>query len=60
MELSKYNKFWMALTMPLGTLLFVMAPVDGQAVFQVTAAEWYLVLLSAAAAVGVRQIPNNK
>lgn len=59
MDLTKYNKFWVALTIPLGVLLFAMAPVDGQVAFQVTTNEWYTVLVALAGAVGVRQVPNK-
>jgi hypothetical protein len=59
MNIAKYNKFWVALTIPLGVLLFVMSPADGQVAFQVTLNEWYMVLVALAGAVGVRQVPNK-
>lgn len=59
MNIAKYNKFWMALTVPLGVLLFAMAPMDGQAEFVITGTEWYMVLVALAGAFGVRQVTNK-
>lgn len=56
---AKYKKFWAALVAPLGVLLFVMSPADGQTAFSVTRAEWFLVVVALAAAAGVRQVPNS-
>lgn len=59
MSLSKYNKFWIALTAPLGVLLFCLAGTDTQQAFVMTHDEWYLVLVAVASAVGVHQVPNK-
>lgn len=56
---TKYNKFWMALTAPLGVLLFVTAPTNLEPAFHVSIVEWYQVVVTLAAAVGVRQIANK-
>lgn len=58
-NLSKYNKFWVALTAPLGVLLVAMAPTATEAAFRVTTVEWYAVVVALASAVGVRQIANK-
>lgn len=57
---SRYNKFWMALTAPLGVLLVAMAPTATETAFHVSIVEWYAVIVSLAAAVGVRQISNGR
>lgn len=57
---AKYRKFLIALTAPLSVLLFVMSPLDGQVAFEVTRAEWYLVVVAVAGAVGIRQTPNRQ
>jgi len=56
---TKYNKFWMALTAPLGVLLFVIAPTNLDPAFHVSVVEWYQVVVALAAAVGVRQVSNK-
>lgn len=56
---TKYSKFWMALTAPLGVLLFVAAPTNLDSAFHVSVVEWYQVVVALAAAVGVRQISNK-
>ncbi|MGJ5804367.1 hypothetical protein ACSCB1_35460 [Streptomyces europaeiscabiei] len=57
---TKYNKFWVALTIPGAVLLGAMAPTDTDAAFSISAAEWYQIVFALAGAVGVRQISNNK
>lgn len=58
-RLSKYNKFWVALTAPLGVLVYVLAPGEAEASFIVTRDEWYLVLVALASAIGVYATPNK-
>lgn len=57
--MSKYNKFIVALAAPLGVLLFALAPTSTETAFHVSAIEWYQVLVSLAAAFGVRQVTNK-
>lgn len=59
-KLAKYNKLWVSLIAPLGTLIFVMAPSEVEAAFVVTQNEWYIVVVSLAASFGVYATPNKK
>ena len=57
---SKYTKFWVALTAPLGALLFAFAPQETEAAFVVTSVEWFNVLAAFAMAIGVYQVKNTR
>jgi hypothetical protein len=59
-ELAKYNKFWVALTAPLGVLLFCMAPTETEQAFKVNLNELYMVAVAGAASIGVYAVPNKK
>lgn len=61
MDLSKYNKFWVALTAAAGVLLFACAPdtASGQAAFHLTITELYQALVAFAGALGVYQVQNK-
>lgn len=58
-NIEAYNKFWVALTAPLGVLLVCLAPTDIEAAFVMTTNEWYMVLVAFASAIGVRQVRNK-
>lgn len=56
---AHWRKFWISLTAPLGALLLAMAATDTQPAFEVTRNEWYVVLVSLAASVGVERVRNK-
>lgn len=58
-DLTKYNKFWVALAAALGQFVIVAAPTATDAAFQVTTAEWYTVLVAVLGALGVYQVANK-
>lgn len=59
-NLAKYNKFWVALTAPLGVLLYCLAPTDAQAAFELTMDELYPFVVAMASTAGVYVVPNKK
>jgi predicted FMN-binding regulatory protein PaiB len=62
MDLSRYNKLWVALAAAFAVLVLACAPdaTIGQAAFVVTTTEWYQVLFSFAGALGVYQVTNTR
>lgn len=59
-KLAKYNKFWVSLIAPLGTLIFVLAPSANELAFIVTRDELYMVVVALFASFGVYATPNKK
>jgi hypothetical protein len=61
MNLSRYNKLWVALLAAGGVLLFACAPDPAafQEAFEVTKNEWYGVVVAFAGAFGVFQVRNK-
>ncbi len=59
-KLAKYNKFWVALTAPLGVLLYCLAPTEVQPAFKLTLDEVYLFVVALASTAGVYIVPNKK
>lgn len=60
MNLSKFNKLWVALTAAAGVLLFGLAPTETEAAFHLTTTEVYQVLVAFAGALGVYGVTNKK
>ena len=62
MNLSRFNKFWVALAAAGGVLLFACAPDEAarQVAFVVTRTEWYQVLVAFAGSFGVYQVSNKR
>ncbi|HJQ08009.1 MAG TPA: hypothetical protein VJ836_00845 [Candidatus Saccharimonadales bacterium] len=62
MNLSRYNKFWVALAAAAGVLLFACAPdaETGQTAFEITTTELYQALVAFAGSIGVYQVRNTK
>lgn len=59
MDLSRYNKFIVALVAAAGILAVACAPTDKEVAFHVTANEWYQVFVAFLGALGVYSIPNK-